>query len=437
MIPLPLSVALELALMHCALVSRPQVQLPSRRLFYPAIKALKMRANALLALVMAAVAYAAPCEDWCANDVHTWEQKCGTERGAWIYPECYGCSQCSDPKVTNPENCDAGCAPDTNTWTYKCAGHTDADFVCTGCATCGYTSPHMPPSPPPILENTAQGQITYLGGAAVFLLIIAVVRPLLLLAALAAAPSRTLTHCSNPLTARRPTRFTSGRSWTRAPSSAGRTPRGPRLRARCARESARWCASAPPPLPRTDLEPPLLSQFCSFRGPLRAQAKFFVSWVCIESGLGVLVQILNALATAQAASDGSPVPFYFACALNVLMIVLETSEIRRTRKHGGVQTPWDRFWFGQWIGSTPKNFYAKYTSRVLLGCEFYLNMTALPVMIVATQFVSRAPNIQAYLIGEARMAKVRDPGQSNPATWPRVPSALDGPPRSFPAVSSA
>jgi hypothetical protein len=392
-----------------------------------------MRANALLALVMAAVACAALCENWCANDVNPWESKCGTlDSGAWAYPTCYGCSQCSDPKIT-VENCQGGCAQDPNTWTYKCAGHPEASFVCTGCAIC----PRPPPSPPPILENTAQGQIIYLGGAAVFLLIIAVVRPLLLLAALAAAPSRTLTHFSNPLTARRPTRFTSGRSWTRAPSSAGRTPRCPRLRARCARESARWCASAPPPLPRTDLEPPLLSQFCSFRGPLRAQAKFFVSWVCIESGLGVVVQILNALATAQAASDGSPVPFYFACALNVLMIVLETIEIRRMRKHGGVQTPWDRFWFGQWIASTPKNFYAKYTSRVLLGCEFYLNMTALPVMIVATQFVSRAPTIQAYLIGEARMAKVRDPGQSNPATWPRVPSALDGPPRSFPAVSSA
>ena len=74
-----------------------------------------------------------------------------------------------------------------------------------------------------------------------------------------------------------------------------------------------------------------------------------MSWVCIESGLGVVVQILNALATAQAASVGSPVPFYFAFGLNVLMIVLETIEIRRTRKHGGVQTPWDRFLFGQWI----------------------------------------------------------------------------------------
>jgi hypothetical protein len=59
-----------------------------------------MRANALCALVMAAVAYAAPCDDHCANDVNTWEQKCGTEdSGAWTYPECYGCSQCSDPNA--------------------------------------------------------------------------------------------------------------------------------------------------------------------------------------------------------------------------------------------------------------------------------------------------------------------------------------------------
>ena len=160
-----------------------------------------------------------------------------------------------------------------------------------------------------------------------------------------------------------------------------------------------------------------------------------MSWVCIESGLGVVVQILNALATAQAASDGSSVPFYFACALNVLMIVLETIEIRRMRKHGGVQTPWDRFWFGQWIGSTPKNFYAKYTSRVLLGCEFYINLFALPVMIVASDMVRRAPS-DRYLVGQWRMSKVR-PGAVESGHLASRPLCSMAHPRSFPAVSSA
>lgn len=127
--------------------------------------------------------------------------------------------------------------------------------------------------------------------------------------------------------------------------------------------------------------------------------------MCIEAGLGVVVQILNALATAQAASGASPVPFYFAFGLNCLMIVLEMVEIRRTRKHGGVQTPWDRFWFGQWIASTPKNFYAKYTSRVQLGVEFYINLTALPVMIVASASVQASVSVNPT--GEARIRKVR------------------------------
>jgi hypothetical protein len=131
-----------------------------------------------------------------------------------------------------------------------------------------------------------------------------------------------------------------------------------------------------------------------------------VSWVCIEAGLGVVTEILNALATAQAASAASPVPFYFAFGLNVLMIVLETIEVRRTRKGGGVQTPWDRFWFGQWIASTPKNFYAKYTSRVLLGCQFFVNVTALPVTIIADADIQAQQGDAWYVNSQARMAKV-------------------------------
>ena len=153
-------------------------------------KAPKMRANALLALVMAATrAYAAPCENWCADDVNPWESKCGKlDSGDWAYPTCYGCSECSDPAITtwisppSPpaelENCRDWCADNTNTWAIKC------DRVeypsCYGCAAC-LTSPPpslpSPPFPPPLFENTIQGQLVYLGGAAAFLLITAVVRP--------------------------------------------------------------------------------------------------------------------------------------------------------------------------------------------------------------------------------------------------------------------
>ena len=44
---------------------------------------------------------------------------------------------------------------------------------------------------------------------------------------------------------------------------------------------------------------------------------------------------------------GSPSSFYIAMALNVAMILLEWIEGRLTRCHGGKQTPWDRFLFGQ------------------------------------------------------------------------------------------
>ena len=79
---------------------------------------------------------------------------------------------------------------------------------------------------------------------------------------------------------------------------------------------------------------------------LRAQASFLVKWVCIENGLEVVVEFFNYLATTNTAL-GSPVSFYIAVVLNVLMITLELIEVRRTRRHGGKQTPWDRFWFGQ------------------------------------------------------------------------------------------
>jgi hypothetical protein len=160
-----------------------------------------MRANALLALVAAATrAYAAPCDNWCADDVNPWESKCGKlDSGDWAYPTCYGCSECSDPAIAtwvSPpappaelENCRDWCADNTRTWAIKC---DRVEFPsCYACAPCLTSPPPSPPSAPPIFENTVQGQLVYLGGAAVFLLITAVVRPAApILAALAAAPSR-------------------------------------------------------------------------------------------------------------------------------------------------------------------------------------------------------------------------------------------------------
>ena len=42
-----------------------------------------------------------------------------------------------------------------------------------------------------------------------------------------------------------------------------------------------------------------------------------------------------------------PVSFFVAVGLNLGMITLEFIEMQLTRRHGGKQTPWDRFWFGQ------------------------------------------------------------------------------------------
>ena len=60
----------------------------------------------------------------------------------------------------------------------------------------------------------------------------------------------------------------------------------------------------------------------------------------------MIAELFNYIASVNAA-EGGPGPFYVAVGLNVLMITLEFIEVRRTRRHGGKQTPWDRFWFGQ------------------------------------------------------------------------------------------
>ena len=77
-----------------------------------------------------------------------------------------------------------------------------------------------------------------------------------------------------------------------------------------------------------------------------AQLQFFIRWICIESGLEVVVEFFNYLATTNTAL-GSPDSFYIAICLNVAMILLEWIEVCLTRRHGGKQTPWDRFFFGQ------------------------------------------------------------------------------------------
>ena len=79
---------------------------------------------------------------------------------------------------------------------------------------------------------------------------------------------------------------------------------------------------------------------------MRAQLQFFIRWICIESGLEVVVEFFNYLATTNTAL-GSPDSFYIAIGLNVAMILLEWIEVCLTRRHGGKQTPWDRFFFGQ------------------------------------------------------------------------------------------
>ena len=69
-------------------------------------------------------------------------------------------------------------------------------------------------------------------------------------------------------------------------------------------------------------------------------------WICIENGLEVVADLFNGLAAANAAL-GSPVSFFIAVGINLFMVVFESIEMIRTRRHGGKQTAWDRFFFGQ------------------------------------------------------------------------------------------
>ena len=60
----------------------------------------------------------------------------------------------------------------------------------------------------------------------------------------------------------------------------------------------------------------------------------------------MVAEFLNYLASANAVL-GDPNGFFIACVVNLGMIALELIEYCRTRRHGGKQTAWDRFWFGQ------------------------------------------------------------------------------------------
>ena len=90
----------------------------------------------------------------------------------------------------------------------------------------------------------------------------------------------------------------------------------------------------------------LLTEVCVCCASLCAQLTFLTMWVCIENGLEVVAEFFNYLASANA-TLGSPNAFFITFAVNVGMIVLELIEHCRTRRHGGKQTAWDRFWFGQ------------------------------------------------------------------------------------------
>ena len=60
----------------------------------------------------------------------------------------------------------------------------------------------------------------------------------------------------------------------------------------------------------------------------------------------MVVEFFNYIASTNTAM-GSSSSFYIAFALNGAMILLELIEVRLTRRHGGKQTPCDRFLFGQ------------------------------------------------------------------------------------------
>ena len=127
-----------------------------------------------------------------------------------------------------------------------------------------------------------------------------------------------------------------------------------------------------------------ISEWAAKGGKMRkgvgAGLTFFVRWICIENGLELVVDFFNAMASANTAL-GSPITFYIACAINLGMVALESVELCLTRKHGGKQSPWDRFLFGQWVDSTRKNYYVKYSARLFLGVHLFINATCLPSVI--------------------------------------------------------
>ena len=267
--------------------------------------------------------------------------------------------------------------------------------------------PRSPPpsTPPPDFSNTTEGQLTYGSGALIFLLVIGLVRAL-------AAPRRR--HLPLPSRCRRrppaalplPLPLPPRCPHTALTLPSCRPPAAPRCPPAAGLEQVSYLVHV-----RAKVDAQRISQWASREGtggPMRkgvgaavrsdacsphtapsdacalalslrtprahcsctppthcAQLTFFIRWICLEAGLEVVVECFNGLASANA-TLGSPTSFYITCIINLAMILLETSEVCLTRKHGGKQTPWDCFLFGQVSqGVTPHAMHARLCALVL------------------------------------------------------------------------
>lgn len=280
--------------------------------------------------------------------------------------------------------------------------------------------PPAPQSPPPDFANQVEGQLFFLGFGLIVLLIVATVRfslrrclslhlpaHLMLIdgwcfprMAVGLPVSRAL---ADGLRAAREVGGRREQGYQRA-DAQGTRPGGTFDQPEPARSAAR-------------LRAPLLA--CSLKRAVclslgGVQLTFITRWVCIENGLEVFVEFVNYAASVNA-TMGSPNSFYIAFGVNLGMVILELVEHCRTRRNGGKQTPWDRFWFGQvgqgssnprdaksqaiasaltdpcpccadapaqWADATRKNYYAKYSTRILLFFGFLLNMAMFPLVLI-------------------------------------------------------
>lgn len=120
----------------------------------------------------------------------------------------------------------------------------------------------------------------------------------------------------------------------------------------------------------------------------------FLDRLCVENLLEKAVEILN---LAAAAASAETVLFWFnvSIGINVTMIILEIWEVCRSKEKQ--KTAFHYFVWGRYA-DTPKNYWAKKSSRITLAFQFCLNVFGLILLAMANEALEQDSTTNAVVM---------------------------------------